>query len=87
MANRKVRLGASYRYYPVPFDTLNPPFNVQPGDIVTVIQLAGCPAPNTMGMCHVAKAGKFAGMVCTNSLQPVTRERAAQPDYRDDVEL
>jgi hypothetical protein len=38
-------------------------------------------------MCHVAKAGKFAGMVCTNSLQPVTRERAAQPDYRDDVEL
>jgi hypothetical protein len=71
MANRRVRTGARYRFEPVWFDISNPPFGCVPGDIVTVIKLPGCPAPNTMGMCHVSLAGQFAGMVCTNSLQPL----------------
>ena len=64
----RVTVGRRYRYVPVPFDRCNPPFNVEPGEIVTVINLPGCPKANTMGMCHVAKDGKFAGMVCCNSL-------------------
>jgi hypothetical protein len=28
-----------------------------------------------MGMCHIALAGQFAGMVCTNSLVPVAKRR------------
>jgi hypothetical protein len=53
------------------FDLLNPPFDVKKGDTVTVVNLPGCPRANTMGMCHVARDGKFAGMVMTNSLVKV----------------
>jgi hypothetical protein len=64
----RVRVGGRYRYEPVMFDLLNPPFDVRRGDTVTVVNLPGCPRANTMGMCHVARKGKFAGMVMTNSL-------------------
>ena len=64
----KVRVGSKYRYEPVFFDKMNPPFGVNPGDVVTVINLPGAPKANTMGMAHVAKDGVFAGMVMTNSL-------------------
>ncbi len=71
---RKIRKGSRYVFRPVFFDVCNPPFGAEPGDVVTVIQLPGCPAPNTMGMCHIADtAGTFCGMVCTNSLQPLTK--------------
>ena len=70
---QKVRVGGRYRYEPVMFDLLNPPFDVQKGDTVTVVNLPGCPKANTMGMCHVAKDGEFAGMVMTNSLVVGTR--------------
>lgn len=66
--SKKVKVGKEYTFQPVMFDILNPPFDVRPGDRVTVINLPGCPKANTMGMCHVAKDGKFSGMVCTNSL-------------------
>ena len=67
---KRVRTGSWYTYNPVMFDKLNPPFGVEPGDRVKVVRLPGCPPPNTMGMCHVAdENGKFAGMVCTNSLE------------------
>ena len=69
MANRRVRVNKEYRFEPVPFDVLNPPFGAAPGDVVRVVNLPGCPRANTMGMCHVEKDGKFAGMVCTNSLK------------------
>jgi hypothetical protein len=72
MGNRRVRVGSSYRFDPVLFDVCNPPFGAVKGDTVTVVNLPGCPKANTMGMCHISKDGKFAGMVCTNSLQPVT---------------
>jgi hypothetical protein len=68
---QKVRVGSRYRYEPVLFDTLNPPFGVSKGDVVTVINLPGCPRANTMGMCYVAKGGKFSGMVMTSSLVEV----------------
>lgn len=71
----RVRVGSRYKFEPVLFDVLNPPFAAEPGDIVTVINLPGCPKANTMGMCHVADlAGNFAGMVCTNSLTLVSRK-------------
>ena len=70
---QKVRVGSSYIYNPVLFDQLNPPFGVEPGDKVKVINLHGCPKANTMGMCYVEKDGKFAGMVMCNSLIPAKR--------------
>jgi len=72
---RIVRVGVKYCYVPVPFDRMNPPCAVSPGDIVRVINLPGCPCANIMGMCHVSKDGIFAGMVCTNSLQPLTQSK------------
>jgi hypothetical protein len=72
MANRRVRVGSRYRFEPVPLDRTDPPFNLSPGDIVTVTNLPGCPKANTMGHCHVLKDGQFAGLVCTNSLVPVS---------------
>jgi hypothetical protein len=73
MSHRRVRVGGSYRFIPVLFDKLNPPaaMNVPEGAIVTVVNLPGCPRANTGGMCHIQYQGRFAGMVCTNSLQPL----------------
>ena len=68
MQHRRVKVGKSYVFRPVLFDVSNPPFGAVPGDVVTVVNLHGCPKANTMGMCHIAKDGEFAGMVCTNSL-------------------
>ena len=68
----KVRANATYRYNPVPFDRVDPPYgNPEKGDLLKVVKLHGCPPPNTMGMCHVnfAKSGEFAGLVFTNSLE------------------
>lgn len=68
---RKVKVGKVYRFEPVFFDILNPPFDAKAGDLLEVVNLPGCPKASTMGMCHVKRNGKFAGMVCTNSLIPV----------------
>jgi len=54
------------------FDKLSPPFGAKEGDTVKVVNLPGCPKANTMGMCHINDInGKFAGHVCTNSLQDI----------------
>jgi len=73
MPHKRVRAGTSYRFVPVMFDKLNPPAAVQvpEGATVKVVNLPGCPRANTMGMCHINYQGRFAGMVCTNSLQPL----------------
>jgi hypothetical protein len=72
MVARRVRVGARYRYEPVMFDRLHPPYDLEQGDVVTVVNLPGCPRANTMGMCYVNNpAGRFGGMVMTNSLQPL----------------
>ena len=67
----KVRANASYIYDPVMLDVINPPLDetLKRGDRVKVVKLHGCPPPNTMGHCHIEKNGKFAGLVCTNSLK------------------
>jgi hypothetical protein len=72
MTRKRVRVGSSYVFNPVPFDRIHPPAaqQVNPGDVVKVVNLYGCPKANTMGMCYIEKNGKFAGMVCTNSLNP-----------------
>jgi hypothetical protein len=72
---KKVRVGSKYIYEPVPFDMSNPPFGCEKGDEVKVVNLHGCPKANTMGMCYVEKGGKFAGMVCTNSLKNKGRSK------------
>lgn len=74
--NRRVRCRQKYIYRPVLMDITDPPYGVtkgflQPGDIVTPVNLPGCPPPNTMGHCHIVKDKSFMGLVCTNSLQPV----------------
>ena len=73
---RRVVVGREYRYEPVQLDVMYrvPVGSLQAGDIVTVIEVPGCPAANTMGMCYVSKDGEFCGAVMTNSLQPSLRE-------------
>jgi hypothetical protein len=72
MKHRRVRVGSKYRFEPVMLDSLHPPHNVRPGDLVRVVNLHGCPKANTMGHCHVEHLdGAFGGLVCTNSLQPL----------------
>lgn len=76
MMIKKVRAGSWYVYDPVLMDACNPPHGVQAGilksgDPVQVVNLPGCPKANTMGHCHIQADGKFAGLVCTNSLKPL----------------
>ena len=52
MANRRVRVGSTYRYVPVLWDAPTTP-HLTPGDIVRVVNLPGCPPAGTMGHCHV----------------------------------
>jgi hypothetical protein len=83
MANKRVRVNATYYYVPVMLDKLHPPIAVgmgrlTVGDKVRVVNLPGCPRANTMGHCHFTSAdGEFGGLCCTNSL--LTRDEYA--DY------
>lgn len=65
----KVRSGAFYRYEAAGMDRWDPKTELEDGDLVTVVRLPGCPGPNVMGHCHVAKDGRFAGLVLTASLK------------------
>ena len=65
----KVKTNQFYEYQPVPMDYLDPKTNLNPGDIVQVKKLPGCPPPNTMGHAHVYFKGRFAGLVHVNSLK------------------
>jgi len=69
-----VRVGGLYQYDPNAWDKLRPcqGNQLQPGDIVKVINLPGAPKANTMGQCYVAnpETGKFICMVSTGSLVP-----------------
>src|SRR5258708_38933697 len=71
----KVRANAVYRYSPVLLDQIDGRTSLHSGDVVRVVNLPGCPRANTMGHCHVADSttGHFIGLVCCNSLEPVTR--------------
>lgn len=72
---KQVRNKATYTYRPVMLDRADPPYGadaglLQPGDLVRVTNLPGCPAANTMGMCHISDPGngQFLGLVCVGSL-------------------
>lgn len=78
---RRVRTGARYIYDPVMLDQLHEPYGVSTGDlsrgaIVRVVALPGCPKPNTMGHAHITVNGVFAGLVCTNSLVPLSEAKS-----------
>jgi hypothetical protein len=71
----RVRVNALYQYKPVLIDKSDKPYGVlagllQPGDIVRVVNIHGCPKANTMGQCHIERPsdGEFLGMVCVGSL-------------------
>ena len=68
----RVRANSLYVYQPVGMDRWDSRArNVEPGDLVRVVNLHGCPTANTMGHCHIETLqGQFAGLVLTNSLQP-----------------
>jgi hypothetical protein len=76
---RHVNTKRIYVFDPVPMDRFDAPYGVREGilktgDKVRVVALPGCPRPNTMGHAHIKTLdGKFAGLVCTNSLTPAKR--------------
>ena len=66
---KRVRVNSAYTYDPVRMDIFDPPYDIEEGDSVKVVNLPGCPKANSMGMCHVQHLdGRFAGLVCVNSL-------------------
>jgi hypothetical protein len=76
---RTVRAGSRYTYQPVLLDMVSPAnVGLKSGEVVTVVNLPGCPRANVMGHCHVTRAdGTFGGLVVTNSLVPM-RSRVEQ---------
>jgi hypothetical protein len=80
----KVKVNHLYRFSPVLWDKLDPPYNVHDGDIVRVVNLYGCPRANTMGHCHVQHLdGSFGGLVHCNSLQEVLIARNGSVHLRE----
>jgi hypothetical protein len=69
-----VKPGNHYVFTPNLMDIFDPKTSLTKGDIVTVVELKGCPKANTMGHCHVEKNGVFQGLVHVNSLQAVEDE-------------
>ena len=67
----KVKANGYYKYNPVMWDVFFSKTNLNPGAIVQVKKLPGCPPPNTMGHAHVYFEGEFAGLVHVNSLEEV----------------
>jgi len=68
---KKVTAGRSYKFQPVGMDIWDARTSLKAGDIVTVVNLRGCPHANVMRHCHVNFNGIFAGLVLVASLQPV----------------
>jgi hypothetical protein len=72
----RVTANRVYRFDPVLWDQINPPYGVQTGilkagDSVRVVNLPGCPRANTKGHCHIESVDgeQFLGLVCVNSLE------------------
>jgi hypothetical protein len=70
----RVKTGNRYIYRPSFIDIVNPPMGpLTDGQTVRVTRLHGCPPANTMGHCHITDtAGRFVGLVSTNSLYPIS---------------
>lgn len=82
----KVRAGITYIYYPNLMDRCDARTKLIPGDMVKVVNLHGCPPANTMGQAYVNLDGKFAGMVSTNSLYPLTDAMIVVDAIKADME-
>lgn len=75
----KVKVDAVYVYEPVPWDGFDPQTKLSPGDLCRVVNMPCCPPANTNGCCYVADmAGKFQGLVSTNSLRKPTKQERKQ---------
>ena len=88
----KVRVGKQYIYSPNLLDMVDGRVNLKDGDVVTVVNLHGCPKANTMGHCYVSLRGTFAGLVHCNSLHTkaeyiawLKREIAQREQTRQDT--
>lgn len=82
----KVIAGRKYIYYPNMLDRIDGRTNLIPGEIVTVVNLPGCPRANVMGHCHVQVNGVFAGLVHTNSLYSMSDAPLVAARIREDME-
>lgn len=71
----KVRVGKKYVFDPVLIDVCDNITGLKKGDIVTVVNLPGCPRANIMNHCHISHNGKFVGLVHINSLKPIEYSR------------
>tara|TARA_Y100000310_G_C20028367_1_gene510619 strand:- start:111 stop:329 length:219 start_codon:yes stop_codon:yes gene_type:complete len=71
----KVKANSFYKFCPVMWDVLDPKTDLKDGDIVQVIKIPGCPAPNTMSHAHVYFEGQFAGLVHVNSLMKIKEKK------------
>lgn len=85
MANRKVRVGTQYIYYPNLLDRIDGRTGLEPGMIVLVVNVPGCPPANTMGHAYVEYKGQFVGLVCTNSLHPMSDKQLIIDALRRDL--
>jgi hypothetical protein len=81
----KVTAGKEYIYYPNLLDRCDGRTNLVPGDIVKVVNLPGCPRANTMGHAHVNLEGRFAGLVSTNSLYPLSDAKIVVDAIKADI--
>ncbi len=82
----KVQAGREYIFYPNLLDRIDGRTKLVPGDIVTVVNLFGCPRANTMGHAHVEHSGHFAGLVHTNSLHSLSDAKLVADAIRKDME-
>lgn len=81
----RVQANRKYIYYPNLLDRCDSRTQLVPGDIVTVVNLPGCPRANTMGHCHVEINGKFGGLVHVNSLHPMSDAKLVAARIREDL--
>ena len=81
----KVIAGKEYIYYPNLMDRVDGRTNLIPGDIVTIVNLPGCPRANTMGHAHVSLDSKFVGLVSTNSLHKLSDRQLVIDAIKADI--
>ena len=60
-----------YIYDPVPLDLFDPCTELKGGEVVTLVNLPGCPPIGTMSHAHVYYKDKLAGLVHVNSLKEI----------------
>ena len=80
----KVRANGRYIYYPNMLDRIDGRTTLVPGDIVTVVNLPGCPPANTMGHAHI-RFGQTIGLVHVNSLHAMSDKQIVIDRIKSDI--